>query len=53
MKGQKSKKVRAFLDSGTQKSYILKNTVKKLGLHPFSSEIILQLFGDLQIEAKP
>lgn len=51
---RKDKRVRALLDSGSQKSYILKNTAKELDLESFGTEKIAHtVFGGAQIEAKP
>ena len=44
---QKSKTDRALLNSGSQKSYVLKDTAEELGLRSVSSETVAHtLFGD-------
>ncbi|XP_035227087.1 uncharacterized protein LOC118199357 [Stegodyphus dumicola] len=55
IKGNKKiKKVRrALLDSGSQRSYILKSTAKELGLKPLAASAITHtVFGGAEIEAK-
>ena len=50
---QKSKKVRALLDSGSQKSYILKTTAEELGLRFVLSETVAHtLFRNAQTKAE-
>ena len=51
--GQKSKKVRMFLDSKSQKSYALKSIAEELELHPISSKTADHtLFGGTQMSAE-
>ena len=53
IRGQKSKKVRLLMDSGLQKSYVLKCTAEELGLRPVSSEtVVCTLFGCIQTNSE-
>jgi len=48
-----SKEVRALLDCGSQKSYILRSTAKELGLTPVAREVVAHtLFGGARTEPR-
>ncbi|GFT21368.1 integrase catalytic domain-containing protein [Trichonephila clavipes] len=49
--GNKEIPVRAILDSGSQKSYVLKNEVEKMGYIPLRKEILMHsLFGGIKYD---